>query len=135
MIDLEQKLDGVVVEKACKIRPFKGSDDVKAINLRIKFDGATVDDVVGKAVSGTVIQWQNGPGRSKFDSWKNNQTVDVSFTAPSRKPTMPPEDAVEAKAASKHGDERKEYIASIRARLDALEAEEAEKAKKDKGNK
>ena len=81
-MELSTIINDVVISKACSIKPFKESDEKKVINLNVKFDGCTLESVLQKAVSGAVIQWQNGPGRSNFDKWENNQTVEVSFKAP-----------------------------------------------------
>jgi len=90
MTNLNEVVSGVVLEKVCGIKPDGESDQKKNINLRVKFDGVTLGDVFNKAVSGAVIQWQNGPGRSKFDTWRNNQTVEITFAAPGRT-TVDPE--------------------------------------------
>lgn len=100
MTDLTQKVEGVTLSKVCKVREDKESDEVKTITLRVKFDGVTLQDVFAKALSGAVIQWQNGPGRNKFTTWEDNQIVEVNFSAPGRT-TVDPKMSVlaEAKAA------------------------------------
>ena len=81
-MDLHTIVNGIVLDKVCSIKADKDSDESKAITLRVKFDGVSLRDVFTKAVSSAVIQWQNGPGRNKFDTWTNNQTVNVDFKAP-----------------------------------------------------
>jgi hypothetical protein len=81
-MNLNELVKNVVISKVCSISPDKDSDNHKSITLRVKFDDVILKAVFDKAVSQVVIQWQNGPGRKKFDSWKNNQVIDVSFKAP-----------------------------------------------------
>ena len=97
-MDMNQIVNGIVLNKACSIKAFKDSDTSKQINLRVKFDGIALSAVFAKAVSSAVIQWQNGPGRSKYDQWSDKQTVDISFKAPGAMPTVDPEVALIAKA-------------------------------------
>jgi hypothetical protein len=92
-MNLNELVTGVVLEKVCSIKPDGDSTEKKSINLRVKFDGIPLQAVFDKAVSGAVIQWQNGPGRSKFDAWRNNQTVEITFAAPGRT-TVDPESAM-----------------------------------------
>ena len=81
-MDMKQIVKGVVLTKTCSIKPDKDSSDKKTINLKVKFDEVELGSVFAKALSGAVIQWQNGPGRSKFDPWVDKQTVEISFSAP-----------------------------------------------------
>ena len=97
-MDMNQIVNGIVLNKACSIKAFKDSDTSKQINLRVKFDDIALSAVFAKAVSSAVIQWQNGPGRSKYDQWGDKQTVDISFKAPGAMPTVDPEVALIAKA-------------------------------------
>ena len=81
-IDMNQIVNGLVLTKACSIKADKDSTERKAINISIKFDNVPLKAVFDKAVATAVIQWQNGPGRNKFDMWKNHQTVEIAFKAP-----------------------------------------------------
>ena len=83
-MDLNTIVKNVVLTKVCSISPDKDSDDSKNITLKVKFDGVPLQGVFDKAISQTVIQWQNGPGRKKFDIWSNNQVVEVNFKSPAR---------------------------------------------------
>jgi hypothetical protein len=83
-MNLNELVSNVTLTKACSIKPDGTSDEHKLINLKVKFDGATLQGVFDKALAGVVIQWQNGPGRKGFDKWSNNQTVEISFTSPGR---------------------------------------------------
>lgn len=90
-MDMNAVVKGVTLSKACSIKPDKDSDESKTVTLSIKFDGVTLGAVFEKAMSSAVIQWQNGPGRSKFDQWKSGQTVTVEFKAPGRAPQISPQ--------------------------------------------
>lgn len=67
------------------IKAFKDSDEVKQLTLRIHVEDVPLRDIVTKSLRPVVIAWQNGPGRSKFSSWKNHGTVDIDFTSPAKK--------------------------------------------------
>lgn len=83
-MDLNQLVKNVVLTKVCSISPDKDSDDSKQITLKVKFDNVPLQGVFDKAIAQTVIQWQNGPGRKKFDTWRNGQVVEVNFKSPAR---------------------------------------------------
>jgi len=125
-MDMNQIVNGVVLNKACSIKAFKDSDTSKTINLRVKFDGISLSAVFAKAVSSAVIQWQNGPGRSKYDQWSDKQTVDISFKAPGAMPTIDPEVAIMNKAKAMSRDDKLAYIAKIKAQMEALEETDSE---------
>ena len=99
-MDMNERIISVTLTKACSVKPDKESTESKVINLRVKFDGATVGDVFAKAVSSAVISWQNGQGRKTFDTLKNNQTVDIQFAAPAARPMVDPETAMVEKLRS-----------------------------------
>ena len=128
-MDMNQIVNGIVLNKACSIKAFKDSDTSKTINLRVKFDGIALSAVFAKAVSSAVIQWQNGPGRSKYDQWSDKQTVDISFKAPGAMPTADPEVALAMKIKAMNGDAKKAQIAKVRAQMDEIERLEALEAK------
>ena len=81
-INLFEVITGIVIAKTCSIKADKDSADSKAINIKVNFEGATLRSVFDKAVSGAVIQWQNGVGRKNFDNYKHNQVVEILFKAP-----------------------------------------------------
>ena len=83
-MELNQTISNVTLSKVCSIKPFKDAPDSKAITVRIKFDGSTLQSVFDKAVAGSVIQWQNGPGRKGYDGWTDKQTIEIDFKAPGR---------------------------------------------------
>jgi len=62
----------------------KDSDEQKQVTLRVHMDNTPLRDVITKALSQVRIAWQNGPGRGKFNLWKNRQTVDIDFTSPAK---------------------------------------------------
>ena len=101
-MNLNETITNVVLTKACSISPDNESKKEgvsKLVNIKVNFNGATLQSVFDKAVSATVIQWQNGPGRSKFDEWKANQTIEIDFKAPART-TVDPMDAIIAQASA-----------------------------------
>jgi len=109
-------ITNVTLNKACSIKADADSTDSKTINLRIKFDGATLGDVFAKAVSSAVISWQNGVGRKGYDTFKANQTVEVQFTSPASKPQIDPETAMIAKLQSMTPDEQMKYLRELTAK-------------------
>ena len=109
-MNMSDKIEGVTLTKVCSISPSQGSDEHKKINIRIKFDGAQLGDVFAKAVSSTVISWQNGAGRKAFDTLKDNATVDVQFSAPASRPQIDPESAMVLKLQAMTTAERTAYL-------------------------
>ena len=93
-MNMNEIITNTTLTKACSIKSDVDSTESKVINLRIKFDGAQVGDVFAKAVSSTVIAWQNGVGRKNFDTFKNMQTVEIQFTSPASRAAVDPETAV-----------------------------------------
>ena len=100
MINMNEVVNGIVLSKSCSIKPDKDSTSSKTVNLRVKFDGTTIGAVFQKALSQAVIQWQNGQGRKNFDTYSNNQTVNIEFKSPSVAPQQDPMEVLigEAKA-------------------------------------
>ncbi len=99
-MELTQKVNGIVLEKTCRIKESGDLDVMKQVTLKIRFDGITLSDVFAKAVSSTVISWQNGPGRSKFNDWEDGQVVEVDFKAPGQKAQVDPKTAMRQKATA-----------------------------------
>lgn len=73
-----------VFDIAASFRAFKDSDEVKTVTLRFHLDSVPLKDLVTPALANKRITWQNGPGRSKFTSWKTGQIVDVDFSSPAK---------------------------------------------------
>lgn len=97
-INMNEVIAGVSITKICSVKPDKDSEVSKQINVRVKFDGATLKSVFDKAVAGAVISWQNGVGRKSFDTLKNGQLVDIQFTAPASRAAVDPITAIIALA-------------------------------------
>ena len=112
-MNMNEVINNVTLTKACSISPDKDSTEHKIINLRVKFDGAQLGDVFAKAVSSTVIAWQNGVGRKGFDTFKANQTVDIQFSAPASRPQMDPETAVVEMLKSMKPTEQVEFLKNL----------------------
>lgn len=111
-MNLKEKVVGVRLVKACSIKPDKDSTDSKQVNLEVTFDGVELEGVFQKALSSTVIQWQNGPGRKQFDQWKAGQTVKVQFIAPGRV-QIDPETAMVAKLQAMSPEEQMTYLKEL----------------------
>lgn len=111
-MNMNELVSNVTLTKACSIKPMEGSDKSKLINLKVKFDGVILQGVFDKAMAGTVIQWQNGPGRKNFDKWVNNQTVEISFSSPGRS-TVDPEQAMIAKLQTMTEEEKEAYLTEL----------------------
>jgi len=112
-MNMTDVIAGVILTKACSISPDKDSKEHKKINLRIKFDGAQLGDVFAKAVSSTVISWQNGAGRKAFDTLKDNATVDVQFSAPATRAQIDPETAMVMKLQAMTPEEQVNYLKEL----------------------
>lgn len=100
------------LSKVCSIKADKDSTISKTINLMVKFDGATLQGVFDKAVSGAVIAWQNGVGRKHFDEYKSGQTVEIQFTSPAST-TIDPEVAVVTKMQTMTPDQQIAYLKEL----------------------
>lgn len=122
MTNLNEKVTGVKLSKACSIKPDKDSTESKTITLEVRFDGVNLEDVFAKALSSTVIVWQNGVGRKSFDTLKNNQTVKVDFKAPASKPQIDSAEAEAMKLSQMNEDQQKAYIAELIAKAKAMKA-------------
>lgn len=85
MIDMNQVVSGLTLDIDSSVKKDKNSNESKKVTLRFHFEGVTLRDVFTKALSSARISWQNGPGRSQWDSWKNGQVVDVNFASPGQK--------------------------------------------------
>ena len=99
-MDLNTIIEKVSLTKVCSIKADKESSDSKSITLNVKFDGVPLSAVFAKAVSGAVIQWQNGPGRNKFDQWKSGQVVNIEFKSPGQTQIDPKQALIEQAKAS-----------------------------------
>ena len=116
IMNLNEIIANVKMTKVCSISPDKESDEHKQISLVVKFDGARLQSVFDKAVSGAVIAWQNGVGRKNFDTYKNGQTVEIQFIAPASKAAIDPEQAMIAKLMSMTPIEQAAYLKGLTAK-------------------
>jgi hypothetical protein len=113
---MNEVIANVTLTKVCSIKPDKESDESKQINLKVKFDGAVLSSVFDKAVSGAVIQWQNGVGRKNFDTYKNGQVIEIQFIAPASRTAVDPETAMIAKLQSMTPEEQVKYLKELTAK-------------------
>ena len=74
-----------VFKTTTSIKQDKDSTESKLLNLNIHMNNVSLQDVITKALRPVVISWQNGPGRSKFTTWKHNGSVDIDFKSPAKK--------------------------------------------------
>jgi len=91
----------------------KESTETKAFRLKVKFDNVPVTDVIMKALEPTKIQWVNGQGRPKFDTFEDNQLIEIDFKAPARAPQIDPKEAVAAELAAMTAEEQQAYIKEL----------------------
>ena len=110
---MNEVIANVTMTKVCSIKADKDSTESKAITLRIKFDGATIQSVFDKAVAGAVIAWQNGVGRKGYDSFKTNQVIEIQFNAPASRTAVDPETSMIAKLQSMTADEQTAYLKEL----------------------
>ena len=115
-MNMNEIIQGVTLSKACSIKADKDSTEAKVINLKVKFDGASIQSVFEKAMAGTVITWQNGVGRKNFDTYKPNQVVEITFIAPASKAAIDPETAMIAKLQAMTPDEQLAYLKELAAK-------------------
>lgn len=115
-MNMNEIIANVTMTKVCSIRPDGDSDEKKNITLKIKFDGAMLSSVFDKAVSGAVIQWQNGVGRKNFDTYKNGQVIEIQFNAPASRTAVDPETAMIAKLQSMTPEEQAKYLKELTAK-------------------
>ncbi len=80
------------------IKPDKDSVESKTVTLRFLLNSVSLQDIITKALSTARISWQNGPGRSKFDTWTDRSIIEVDFTSPAKKVKTREESIAEAKA-------------------------------------
>ena len=116
-MNMTEVITDVVLTKACSIKADKDSEESKVINLKVKFDGVQLGDVFAKALSSTVITWQNGVGRKTFDTFKNNQIVEINFAAPVSRAQIDPESAMIAKLQAMKPEERAAYLKELIAKV------------------
>ena len=126
--DMDHTVNGVTFDIAASFKPYAESTETKQVTLRMLFTDIPLRDVFTKACSSARISWQNGPGRSKFDSWKDRQVVNVNFAAPGVKVKTPEEVRKEGKAAIQMlpAAEQKAMLESMLAQIDDVTEDEEE---------
>jgi len=76
-MDLAQKLEGIVIDEVCTLRPNDAKDaPKKQITLHFDFSDCTINDVLGRAVAPLRINFQNG-NRKHFDTLATEYTIEV----------------------------------------------------------
>lgn len=126
MIDLTQRLLGIIRTKACSVKPFKGATESKTINLRIDYSEITIGDILTKAVSHDVIAWQNGQGRKNYKSLTANSTVLVKAKSPGAAPQVDPEEAMVARLKAMTPEARAAWFAAKMAETETTIEDEDE---------
>jgi hypothetical protein len=81
------------------IKPDADSTESKTLTLRFNLNSIPLRDIIQKALSTSRISWQNGPGRSKFESWKDRSVVEVDFSSPAKRIKSREESIEELKVA------------------------------------
>ena len=120
-MNLNDTVKDVTLSKVCRLKADKDSTEIKQVTIKCSFDGVKLADVFNKALAGAVIQWQNGPGRKNFTSWKNNQEVEIKFKAPAAQPQIDPMTALLNEAKAK-GIDVTDKVAMTQFMMDKLNA-------------
>lgn len=81
------------------IKPDADSAETKTLTLRFNLNSVPLRDIIQKALSTSRISWQNGPGRSKFNTWKDRQVIEVDFSSPAKRIKSREESIEELKTA------------------------------------
>lgn len=68
----------------CSFKADKDSIEQKQVTLRFRLVNVPLLDIITPALSTKRINFQNGPGRKKFDSWKNRSVIELDFTSPGK---------------------------------------------------
>ena len=89
------------------------SDTSKNFRLKVAFKDVPMRDVIMKALEPTKISWVNGQGRKNFDSFTDNQLIEIDFKSPARAPQVDPEEMVAMKLASMTAEEQQAYFAEL----------------------
>jgi len=95
-------IDTFVLSKTCSVKEDKDTAVPKTINLKIRFQGATINTLAQSCLGqGVVVKWQNGRARKDFTKLVDRQTVEIDWASPATAPQMDPRDAMlaDAKAA------------------------------------
>lgn len=109
---------------AGSMKPDGESSEVKKFTLKVRFNNVLVEDIVNAAIGSqpTKVQWCNNVGRKHFDTYTNNQTIEVDFKSPGRAPQLSAMEqfTLEAKAEGINTNDKQALKAYIAKRIDAL---------------
>jgi len=79
------------------IKPHGESNEKKQLTLRFVLDKVALVDIITPALSTKRINWANGPGRAKFDTWKDRSVLEIDFVAPGKRVKTRDEHVAEVK--------------------------------------
>jgi len=89
------------------------STESKAFRLKVKFNNVPLESVILKALEPTKIQWVNGQGRKNYETFVENQLVEIDFKSPARAPQVDPKEAVAAMLATMTPEGQQAYIKEL----------------------
>jgi len=118
-MNMNEVVTNVTLSKVCSVSPDNESKKegiTKQITVKVKFDGSTIQSIFDKAMSSTVISWQNGVGRKSFDQLKAGQVVEIQFNAPASRSAVDPETFMVAKLAAMTPAEQAKYLQELTAK-------------------
>ena len=96
------------------------SNTSKNFRLKVKFDNVPATDVIAKALEPTKIAWVNGQGRKRFDSFTENQLIEIDFKSPARAPQIDSFEAEAQKLASMSPEEQQKHFAELLAKAASM---------------
>ena len=96
------------------------SDESKAFRLKVAFKDVPVQDVIMKALEPTKISWVNGQGRKNFDSFTDNQLIEIDFKSPARAPQIDSFEAEAQKLAAMSPEEQQKHFAELLAKAASM---------------
>ena len=107
---------------AGSMKPDGESAEAKKFTLKVRFNNVPVTDIINKALDPTKIQWVNGVGRKHFDTFSNNQTIEIDFKSPGRAPVLSPMEQfrIDARAAGVDVNDKAALTAYITEQLDKV---------------
>ena len=107
---------------AGSMKPDGDSTESKKFTLKVKLANVPVEAIINKALEPTKIQWVNGVGRKHFDTYTNNQTIEIDFKSPGRAPqlTAMEQFRIDARAAGVDVEDKAALTAYITEQLDKI---------------
>ena len=107
---------------AGSMKPDGESKDLKKFTLKVRFNNVPIADIINKALEPTKIQWVNGVGRKHFDTYTNNQTIEIDFKSPGRAPQLSAMEQfkIDARAAGVDVNDKAALTAYITDQLDKI---------------